>query len=229
MQVKEKIRPFDIIVGLKNISYLEKLLLFKINNLDNDKDGCYARDEWFADLFGVHPKSINRCIANLEKNGLIVKQHPDGKRKIKVVLPSRLNDEPYQPNGYQPSNPRVTANQPTGYLPSNRTVDYNTKDITKEKTKEREYSSHADFIINNYKNEVDELRKKLIMKEPDFNTFKDFFNESCSKQNLRIEQSYFSEFKRKYANWHRNIKQDEQTSQRKRLDNLNSKPLPSPD
>lgn len=151
MQDNEKIRPFDIIVGLQNISYLEKLLLFKINNLDNDKDGCYARDEWFADLFKVHPKSINRCIGNLEKNGLIIKQHPDGKRKIKVVLPTGRNINTNQPTGYQPSNRTVTANQLTGYQPSNRTVDYNTKDITKEKTKENRESALAfDFLKLNY-------------------------------------------------------------------------------
>jgi DNA-binding transcriptional regulator YhcF (GntR family) len=195
-QDKEKIRPFDIIVGLKNISYLEKLLLFKINNLDNDKDGCYARDDWFADLFKVHIKSINRCISNLEKKGLISKRHP---------------------NGYHVSNSGVTANQPNGYPSSNPTVDYITKDITKE----REYSSHADFINDSFKNEVDELKSLMPMSKSEYNKYLDYFNEQCSKQNITINKTKLSMFKRIYGNWHSYCKKD--------LNNSNYKPLQSMD
>jgi hypothetical protein len=221
MQDKEKIRPFDIIVGLKNISYLEKLLLFKINNLDNDKDGCYARDDWFADLFKVHIKSINRCISNLEKKGLICKRHPNGNRQIKVVLPVRHYVEPSHPNGYHVSNSGVTANQPNGYPPSNPKVDYITKDITKDITKEREYSSHADFINDSFKNEVDELKSLMPMSKSEYNKYLDYFNEKCSKQNITINKTRLSMFKRIYGNWHSYCKKD--------LNISNNKPLSSMD
>ena len=175
MQDNEKIYPFDVIVKIEDISDFEKLLLFKILNLDNTANGCYASDKWFANYFNKHIGSINRCISNFEKKKLIIKTHPENRRKIKVNLPkgNQPNGERSinpsvttdQPNGELPINPSVTTYQPNGELPINPSVDYSTKEITKEitkeKTKERDSTLAFQFLKNNYS---EDFKVKFIEK-----------------------------------------------------------------
>jgi hypothetical protein len=188
MQDNEKIYPFDIIVKIEDISDFEKLLLFKILNLDNTVNGCYASDKYFANYFNKHLKSINRCISNLEQKKLIIKTHPENRRKIKVTLPKGN-----QPNGYHPSNPSVTTDQPNGYRPSNPSVDYSTKDITKEKTKERDTTLAFQFLKNNYSKD---FKVKFIEKyhtsfknNEDRRKFVDKFNNKMISDEVKFKPS----------------------------------------
>jgi hypothetical protein len=203
MQYKEKIHPMDVIVKLK-ISDFEKLLLFKIINLDNTENGCYAKDEYFALYFDKHLKSVNRCISKFEKMGLIIKTHPNHKRKIRVNLPK------YPPSSCQDGNPSVTSNQPSGYHPSNPSVDYNTKDITKENKQEREDTPAFDFLKTNYKERFEnEFQKKFSKLINDKEKFKDDFNSTVEIENKKLRWSENSLFNRllKYArNWVNNDK-----------------------
>ncbi len=48
----------------KNLSATEKCLLAEIDSLDN-KDHCYAKNEYFAEFLGVSVPTISRCIQKL--------------------------------------------------------------------------------------------------------------------------------------------------------------------
>lgn len=186
MQDSEKRHAFDIIVGLKSITHLDKLLLFKIHNLDNSDKGCFAWDDWFADLFNVHRKSINRCISRLEENGYITKTHPNGSRKIKVNLP----------NG----NPTVTSNPHNGYPDSNPTVDYRTKEYTEEIEKRERVTPAFDFLKMNYKNRLIAWERKYKFQIPNYNNFIEDYNDTVELESIEFDPDSLFNFLCRYAN-----------------------------
>lgn len=53
-----------------DLTYLEKIVLAKITNLDNDK-GCFATNKYFADLLSTSINSVSKTINQLLKLGLI--------------------------------------------------------------------------------------------------------------------------------------------------------------
>jgi hypothetical protein len=59
-------------VRYANIPDKAKLLYGEITALCNQKGYCWATNEYFANLYGVHKKSISRLISILEKEKFIV-------------------------------------------------------------------------------------------------------------------------------------------------------------
>jgi SOS-response transcriptional repressor LexA len=59
-------------VRYANIPDKAKLLYGEITALCNQKGYCWATNEYFANLYGVHKKSISRLISILEKKKFIV-------------------------------------------------------------------------------------------------------------------------------------------------------------
>lgn len=55
----------------KDLSDKAKLLYGEITALTNEKGYCWATNQYFADLYGCHEKSISRLISQLEKKGYI--------------------------------------------------------------------------------------------------------------------------------------------------------------
>lgn len=55
---------------LKELTMVEKLFLSEINNLDNEH-GCYASNNYFADIFQLTPGRCSQVINSLKKKGLI--------------------------------------------------------------------------------------------------------------------------------------------------------------
>ena len=53
-----------------DLTYLQKLILAKITNLDNDK-GCFATNKYFATLLSTSINSVSKTINQLLKLGLI--------------------------------------------------------------------------------------------------------------------------------------------------------------
>jgi SOS-response transcriptional repressor LexA len=59
-------------VRYANIPDKAKLLYGEITALCNQKGYCWATNEYFANLYGIHKKSISRLISILEKENFIV-------------------------------------------------------------------------------------------------------------------------------------------------------------
>jgi SOS-response transcriptional repressor LexA len=59
-------------VRYANIPDKAKLLYGEITALCNQKGYCWATNEYFANLYGVHKKSISRLISILEKEKFII-------------------------------------------------------------------------------------------------------------------------------------------------------------
>jgi DNA-binding MarR family transcriptional regulator len=55
----------------QDINDKEKLLIALINNLSNEKGYCWANNHYLADCLGCDERTIQRCIANLEKKKII--------------------------------------------------------------------------------------------------------------------------------------------------------------
>ena len=53
-----------------DLTYMQKLMLAKITNLDNDK-GCFATNRYFADLLSTSINSVSKTINQLKNMGLI--------------------------------------------------------------------------------------------------------------------------------------------------------------
>jgi hypothetical protein len=61
----------------KELPSSAKLLYGELTALSNEKGFCWATNEYFAELYGVHNKSISRLISQLEKKGYVKISHDD--------------------------------------------------------------------------------------------------------------------------------------------------------
>ncbi len=76
----------------KDLCANEKFLLAEIDSLDNERKGCYASNEYFADLLGVSISRIEQIIAQLRKKNLIKTVFFNGrKRGLKCIPFSNFN------------------------------------------------------------------------------------------------------------------------------------------
>lgn len=61
--------PIEII-NVKNLTITQKVLLSQIAGLDN-KEGCFATNSYFAELFNLSKTQISSLISDLKKKGWI--------------------------------------------------------------------------------------------------------------------------------------------------------------
>ncbi|MCU9808342.1 conserved phage C-terminal domain-containing protein [Paraclostridium sp. AKS46] len=55
----------------ESLSIQEKVFLVEIDSLDNDEDGCFASNEYFANFFKLSKNRCSEIIKSLEKKGFI--------------------------------------------------------------------------------------------------------------------------------------------------------------
>lgn len=65
----------------RRISFSAKVLYGQLNRLQGD-DGCWASNQYLADLLGISTRSIRDIIKSLEDNGFI-RIERENKQKIK--------------------------------------------------------------------------------------------------------------------------------------------------
>lgn len=79
----------------KDITWMEKCLLAEIDSLD-DGSGCYATNQYLAEVFSSTPNSIKELISRLRKKGWITDKkaavNGGSERRISVVLPPTTID-----------------------------------------------------------------------------------------------------------------------------------------
>lgn len=176
----ERKHPFDVIIGQNQISDFEKLLLYKLNNLDNEK-GCTMQDKTLAKYFGKRTKSVNRNLKNLENMGYITRTTSEtNKRVIRVIS---LQGNRAVNRVHQKGNPEVTP-QSTRELPvGNPTVNLKTEEKTKEKTKYLNTTAF-DFLKNEFPIELEQTLIGFRSQIRDWEKFVSFFNNSCDEKNI---------------------------------------------
>lgn len=105
MNMERDIEPFIKLVfptsllGDKNLTTLERLLLIYILSLCKKKGYCWAKNRYLSEKFGVSKQTISKSISSLSKYDYIVVKHSnkeknDDKRKIIIseVFKKRISD-----------------------------------------------------------------------------------------------------------------------------------------
>ena len=79
----------------KNLSITEKVFLAEINSLDN-KDGCFASNQYFSDFFELSSTRCSHIITSLKKKGFISRKviFEDGTKVVKKRI-LRIIDKSY--------------------------------------------------------------------------------------------------------------------------------------
>ncbi len=68
----------EITFGVKDLSWSEKILLEKMNSLDNSEKGCYASNQFLADFLGNSANSMGNMLSSLVKRGFLIRLYCDG-------------------------------------------------------------------------------------------------------------------------------------------------------
>ena len=64
-----------------NLSWTEKILFVEIDSLDN-KDGCFASNNYFSEFVGISSTSVSTCISKLVRLGYVENLGFDGRVRI---------------------------------------------------------------------------------------------------------------------------------------------------
>lgn len=85
--------PKDIYLS-KELSWIEKILLFEIDSLDTDTDHCYASNKYFAEFLDVTERRVQQCINKLKQLGYVEQTGFDGrKRTLQSKLSTKMRTE----------------------------------------------------------------------------------------------------------------------------------------
>jgi hypothetical protein len=133
----------------QDINDKEKLLIALINNLSNEKGYCWANNHYLADCLGCDERTIQRCIANLEKKKIInrvMNLDHNGNLEFRALIVI---------DGMTSSSPTYDNSDITPY---DKSVIHNNK-LNKNKNKENSIYSFDDFW-NLYNKKVDTKKCK---------------------------------------------------------------------
>ena len=132
-----------------DINDKEKLLIALINNLSNEKGYCWANNHYLADCLACDERTIQRCIANLEKKKIInrvMNLDHNGNLEFRALIVI---------DGMTSSSPTYDNSDITPY---DKSVIHNNK-LNKNKHKENSIYSFDDFW-NLYNKKVDTKKCK---------------------------------------------------------------------
>ncbi len=119
----------------KNLPMGAKLLYGEITALSNEKGYCWAKNNYFEELYQVNKTTIIRWINSLIKNGFIKKiktDHTEYQRCLSIIDNSGCKNET---PGCKNTTLRVAKTQPNN--------------ITKNITKDKSINRYIDKLINN--------------------------------------------------------------------------------
>ena len=78
----------------KSLSILEKVMLIEIDSLEDEEDGCYASNKYFANFFKLTNGRISQIINCLQQKGYIkIEYQYNGKEIERRII--RINKPPY--------------------------------------------------------------------------------------------------------------------------------------
>ncbi len=96
----------------KKISANEKVLYSEIFTLAQKGGTCFASNGFFADLYGVHKRTIIKWISTLKEQKLIKisYQIKNGNVEKRIITPLAQKGTPSSPKGHPPSARNATYN-----------------------------------------------------------------------------------------------------------------------
>ena len=91
----KEIRVLTEILQVKDLTITEKMILSQIDALDQ-KEGCFASNNYFAELFLLSKTQISKIISDLKKKGWISVKY-ENKKNTKAVDKRviKINRPPY--------------------------------------------------------------------------------------------------------------------------------------
>ena len=142
----------------KRLTANAKLLFGEITALCNDKGYCWARNSYFAELYGVSKTSISKWISQLIEYGYIFSeiQYKEGTKEIENRY-LKLVDNPINENVI-PIKEKLKDNNTVINNTFNNT--FNNKKVRKKEKEPEKKSFSFDEIINSY-TDNEELRMEL--------------------------------------------------------------------
>jgi hypothetical protein len=148
----------------KDFKAIEKHLLQKIKDLDNDK-GCTAMNGWFADFLGISKSRVSQIISKFKNEKLIsVKLKYNGKEVVGRVIKILKGGMLYFKQGVEknvtplsnPKDPSLILSEESNIVLSNRVS--NLVECVKEKDTQLK---NKDSEIENLKAKIESLKNQL--------------------------------------------------------------------
>lgn len=107
MNEENKVNYYAIIPATvrysKSLKANEKLLYGEITSLSNKNGFCYAKNRYFADLYGVSIETVSRWLSNLQKCGFIQIEVKRNENKEVIARYIYIVDVPYRQKNQYPS------------------------------------------------------------------------------------------------------------------------------
>lgn len=132
------------IMALKDLSWMERILLVLIDNLDKeDNEGCYASNQYLADLIEVEVGTLKNSLSKLKRLGYLVEvDFPEkGNRGLYSVFSVRRNSKHRNKNITPNRNKIITKVSQKNYHNNNSYIDSEDKSSSSRKNKSSSQSS----------------------------------------------------------------------------------------
>ena len=159
----------------KRLTANAKLLYGEITALCNEKGFCWARNSYFAELYGVDKKTISRWISELIEYGYIFSEikYADKSKEIKTRF-LKLTNAPIEDfSGFKPMDKNVPTpmdkNVPT---PRDKNVPDNNKDIINNKNINNKENTLSNERVKESERETHSHTPKKEKKKPEKKTEK---------------------------------------------------------
>jgi len=187
------------------LSLQEKVVLVEIDSLDDEENGCYASNKYFADFFKLTNGRVSQIINQLQKKGYLdITYNYKGKEITERLI--RIKKPPYPEvfnklNRYLENDDRGIKNPKEGYLENAKENNITTNNINinnKKKYIKKEFKKPTLEEIEKYCKE----RKNSI----DAKKFYDFYEAGDWKDSKGNE---VKNWKQKVITWERDSKKEE--------------------
>lgn len=162
----------------EDLSLIEKHLIQKIKDLDNDK-GCTAMNAWFSDFLGVSKSRISQLVTSLKKKKLIsIKLKFKGKEVTgRVIRILKGGIELFKEGHLEINRPHEYIKDPS--LISSEESNISLRNIIKEyKESEKAHTQEIELL----KSELETLKSKLDLKAK-----KGKEEKSCAKKEVFLD------------------------------------------
>lgn len=184
---------------IKRLKPVYRVFLAEIDSLDDGR-GCWAKNQHFAELFGLSRNRCSEIILMLEKKGYISidfepVQEGDPVRKIRLIIPVEKSTD------LSKSRSKLSKSRLT--LSRNRQVPYKELEIHLE-TRERETRALEFLKINFPSRYEQEFQMQYESKIRDMKKFSMDFDDTVTMEKLDFDKALFGRLGKYARNWIQN-------------------------